>query len=161
MGLELKLSKCEVIFVSSSSSADLGSLFLHRILHDQHGRDRVARDGSFEFLGAPIGNDDFCANVTSQRVAEAAKTIAAIGKHTDLHIGLRIFRAFAGFCKLIYSVHIIAPTLTWWNSVALTRWSAKLCLTSRFSTRTTRNGMKPPAASTPKGWACVRLLTTV
>jgi hypothetical protein len=109
LGLELKLSKCELILVSGEPSVDLNSLFPRDILYDHHGQDRVVRDGNFEFLGAPIGNDEFCASSTKQRVVEASKTISAICKHTDPQIGLRLLRSCSGFCKMVYSVRVIAP----------------------------------------------------
>ena len=109
LGLELKLSKCELVLVSGEVSADLGALFPRDVLVDRHGRDRVVRDGNFEFLGARIGNDEHCAKVTKERVTEAAKTITAISKHSDPQIGQRLLRVFASFGKLVYSVRVVAP----------------------------------------------------
>ena len=90
LGLELKLSKCELALISGELSHDLSGLFPREVLRDEDGEDRVLRDGNFEFLGAPIGSDEFCAASTRARVAEAAKTIKAICKHNDPQIGLRL-----------------------------------------------------------------------
>ena len=60
LGLKLKLSKCELILAAGESSSDLSSLFPRELLVDERGRDRVIREGGFEFLGAPIGSTDFC-----------------------------------------------------------------------------------------------------
>ena len=110
LGLSLKLSKCELILASGATSVDLGQLFPRDVLVDPvTGRDRVVRDGNFEFLGAPIGSDTFCAKVTKERVNEAATALEAICKHQDTQIGVRLLRACAGFCKLVYSARVVGP----------------------------------------------------
>ena len=109
LGLQLKLSKCELILVPGEPSADIESIFPREVLWDEQGIDRVIRDSNFEFLGAPVGSAEHCATVTQQRVSDAAKTISAICTHTDPQIGMRLLRICAGFCKLVYSCRVVAP----------------------------------------------------
>jgi hypothetical protein len=49
LGLELKLSKCELVLVSGEITVALDTLCPHDVLNDRQGRDRVLRDGRLEF----------------------------------------------------------------------------------------------------------------
>ena len=70
---------------------------------------RVAWDGNFEFLGAPIGSAEYCGAFTSERVAQAKVTLDAVAKLTDPQVGLRLLRHCAGFCKMVYSMRVTDP----------------------------------------------------
>ena len=104
LGLALKLSKCELIVPAGrdATTGDLDSLFPRALLVDSvTGANRVAWEPNFEFLGAPVGSDAFCATRTRDRVQQAIQTIVAIGALCDPQIGLCLLCTCAGFCKLV------------------------------------------------------------
>ena len=109
LGLKLKLSKCELILTAGHSSADLATLFPQELLVDELGNDRVVRGGGFEFLGAPIGTNEFCHQHANDRVTKATKLLEAIGNLPDPQVGLRLIRSCAGFCRLVYSARVVFP----------------------------------------------------
>ena len=69
----------------------------------------MIRRGGFEFLGAPIGDSEFCNSHAGERVNKARKLLSAIGELPDPQIGLRLVRSCAGFCRLVYSARVVCP----------------------------------------------------
>ena len=77
MGLELKLSKCEIIVPAgrAATTAKLYELFPRPLLvNAETGADRINWTGNFEFLGAPFGSSTFRAAHTKERVQNSVKT---------------------------------------------------------------------------------------
>jgi hypothetical protein len=71
---------------------------------------RLRTDCSFELLGAPVGNDAFCARHTQQRAARAADLLGALGALENTQTALHLLRHCASFCKLSYSARVVPPT---------------------------------------------------
>ena len=62
LGLNVKLSKSELIIFDDSLPGGLARLFPQALLiNEETGASRVALRGNFEFLGAAIGSDEFVA----------------------------------------------------------------------------------------------------
>ena len=76
--------------------------------------DKVIWGGGFEFLGAPVGSNEFCENHSAERADQAKKLWSAITELDDPQVGLRLMRACAGFCKLVYSARVVCPDAHMW-----------------------------------------------
>jgi len=71
---------------------------------------RLRTDRSFELLGAPVGDANFCSEHTKQRVAGAAALLEALGALENAQVALHLLRQCASFCKLGYSARVVPPT---------------------------------------------------
>ena len=107
LGLTLNLHKSEVIAVGSTSPADLDGHFPAALLYTATGASRVMRN--FELLGAPIGDDAFCAAHTVGRVEAAERLLDGIADLEDPQIGLRLLRRAAGHSRLAHNLRCAAP----------------------------------------------------
>jgi len=72
---------------------------------------QIIRDGNFELLGAPIGDDAFCARFIHKlgRSHEVCLSRAEAA-FTNIHCLLAVTRRTAGFCKLVYFISTTPPT---------------------------------------------------
>ena len=64
---------------------------------------KVADEGGFKFLGAGIGEKEFCEAHTAARVRKAEKLLQALAKFPDMQTAILLLRQCAAFCKLSYS----------------------------------------------------------
>ena len=101
MGLAVKLPKCELIPLSESQTDE----FLVAVGFDVSGL-KVIRNG-FEFLGAPIGNDEFCEGFMQAKVAEFAHNLRLLGKVRDPQLALTLLRHCEGFCRIVFHMRAI------------------------------------------------------
>ena len=92
MGLQLHLGKCELILPSGALAPECESRFPRPLVVDAEGRDRVLRDGNFEFLGTPIGADVFCEAETTRRAEKASRLLNGLAELEDPQVGLRLVR---------------------------------------------------------------------
>ena len=56
-------------------------------------------DGNFEFLGGPIGSEEFCNSHTQERVDKAMELLTALGELPDPQVALTLLRQCASFGK--------------------------------------------------------------
>ena len=75
IGLEFNTTKCEVIPTAGRTSQINKHLFPPDISYKE--------DGNFEFLGGPIGSDQFCNEHTNSRVEKAQEVLSALGELPD------------------------------------------------------------------------------
>eukprot|EP00662_Eupelagonemidae_sp_cell21_P057710 gene57710-biopygen66769 len=66
----------------------------------------VVRDGNFELLGAPIGDAQYCASYTADRVAKAEPRLDALAELDDPHVAYQLLRNCASFGRVIYSMRV-------------------------------------------------------
>ena len=107
LGLTLNLRKSEVIAMAGAPATVLQRYFPPELLQDHSGCTRVAKH--FELLGAPVGDDAFCAQHTASRVKGASQLLDAVADIDDLQIGLRLLRTAAGHSKLLHSLRCAPP----------------------------------------------------
>eukprot|EP00662_Eupelagonemidae_sp_cell21_P022046 gene22046-biopygen46842 len=102
IGLTLNTSKCELILASAgaASAVELSS-FPPDIT--------VIRDGNFELLGAPVGDAQYCASYTAERVAKAEPRLDALAELDDPHVAFQLLRNCASFGRVIYSMRVTPP----------------------------------------------------
>ena len=74
-GLKLNLSKCELILPAGTCAMNVSNTFPRELLVDERGNNRIIRGGGFEFLGAPVGTNDFCEGHALERVNKAKKLL--------------------------------------------------------------------------------------
>jgi hypothetical protein len=89
-GLQLNLSKCELVAVGSTPPASLSQHFPRPLLVDADGGDRVLRN--FELLGAALGDDAFVAGVAAARVEKASALLDALAELQDSQVGVHLLR---------------------------------------------------------------------
>ena len=102
IGLELNMSKCEVIPAAGPHSAVNPALFPSDI--------KWQTSGDFELLGGPIGGTDYCNAHTAERVAKATKLLSALGELHDPQVALLLLRHCASFGKLVFSTRVVPPS---------------------------------------------------
>ena len=107
LGLTLNLRKSEVIAMAGAPATVLQRYFPPELLQDHSGCTRVAKH--FELLGAPVGDDAFCAQHTASRVTGASQLLDAVADIHDPQVGLRLLRTAAGHSKLLHSLRCAPP----------------------------------------------------
>eukprot|EP00731_Ephydatia_muelleri_P001538 Em0001g1538a len=65
---------------------------------------------NFDILGAPIGDEDFCASFIKKRWLSACELLSLLPKLCDPQLSLGILRQCASFCKLAHLVRCTLPT---------------------------------------------------
>ena len=85
-GLQLNFDKCELVAVGQT----------------------VARN--FTLLGAPIGDDMFCAARTAARAKLAGPLLDQISELDGPQIGLRLLRSAAAYSKMVHSLRCTPPS---------------------------------------------------
>ena len=85
--------------------------FPRALLLNEHGEDRVIRDGNFEFLGAPVGSPQYMSEEIRKRAAKASSLASEIAKLNDPQVGLRLLKHCASFCKVVYTMRTVPPTV--------------------------------------------------
>ena len=95
LGLQLNLSKCELIPAISGGSDINWELFDESIPHQL--------DGCCNILGAPIGTAEYCQSITSKRAAKVQDILNAIGDLPDPQVALTLLRSCASFGKMVFS----------------------------------------------------------
>ena len=99
IGLEFNTTKCEIIPTAGNNSQINRTLFPPDISYME--------DGNFEFLGGPIGSNNFCNSHTSSRVEKAQEVLAALGELPDPQVALTLLRHCSSFSKLVYSLRVV------------------------------------------------------
>ena len=143
LGLTLNLRKSEVIAMAGTPATVLQRYFPPELLQDHSGCTRVAKH--FELLGAPVGDDAFCAQRTASRVKGASQLLDAVADIDDPQIGLRLLRTAAGHSKLLHSLRCAPPG----PQQAFMVYTLNL-----------NNGSKPPAVQALVAWASGAQLKT-
>ena len=108
LGLQLNFDKCELVAVGQTSPSATHGHFPRSLLLDSAGGDRVARN--FTLLGAPIGDDMFCAAHTAARAKLAGPLLDQISELDDPQIGLRLLRSAAAYSKMVHSLRCTPPS---------------------------------------------------
>eukprot|EP00663_Eupelagonemidae_sp_cell21sb_P002070 gene2070-1327_t len=98
IGLELNLSKCELIPAAGAASELDRSLFPDALA--------CVRDSRFELLGAPIGSAAHCDEHTRERVVKAQPLLDELTRLDDPQIALRLLRNCASFGRLVYAARV-------------------------------------------------------
>ena len=97
LGLELKLSKCEIVpTVGQASTADLNAfpVAMKRKL-----------DRNFKLLGAPIGDAEFCKDfLRAKRLHKTKDRLDALKDLGDAHSAYKILSTCLGSCKMMYAM---------------------------------------------------------
>ena len=65
---------------------------------------------NFDILGAPIGDDDFCASFIEKRRLSACELLSLLPKLCDPQLSLGILKQCASFCKLAHLARCTPPT---------------------------------------------------
>ena len=65
---------------------------------------------NFDILGAPIGNEDFCASFIEKRRLSACELLSLLPKLCDPQLSLGILRQCASFCILAHLAQCSPPT---------------------------------------------------
>ena len=65
---------------------------------------------NFDILGAPIGDEDFCASFIKKRWLSACELLSLLPKLCDPQLSLGILRQCASFCKLAHLARCTPPT---------------------------------------------------
>ena len=99
IGLELNMSKCELIPAAGLHSNIDRSLFPSDVTFNPK--------GEFELLGGPIGSQDFCNDHTQDRVTKATKLLSALGELPNPQLALLLLRHCASFGKLVFSTRVV------------------------------------------------------
>ncbi|CAE7877562.1 unnamed protein product, partial [Symbiodinium necroappetens] len=102
LGLQLNLSKCEVVGAGLLSESALTRVLPQSLLYTSDGSSRFQRN--FELLGAAIGDEDFTASHCLARAQAAAPLLEAIGGLEDSQVSLRLLRSCAGHARLVHSM---------------------------------------------------------
>ena len=95
LGLELNMSKCEIITPTQQGLDINWDLFNARIPRNL--------DGSFKLLGAPIGSKEYCQQLTQQRANKVQECLDALGELPDPQVALALLRSCASFGKMVFS----------------------------------------------------------
>ena len=111
LGVTLNLDKCELIAVGPTSPAALARNFPRQLVTDADGHSRVLRN--FELLGAALGDNDFIAEHTQQRVRAGKQLLDAIASLEDPQVGLRLLRPVRGIAALCtaYVATLLLPNV--------------------------------------------------
>ena len=66
-----------------------------------------------EILGSPIGDTIFCANVVSQKCANASQSLSQIEEvgSVDPQVALLLLRMCGAFCKMVHLARSTPPSL--------------------------------------------------
>ena len=107
LGLQLNLSKCEVIAVGALPASALPGPLPGALCVTADGDSRVVRD--FEFLGAGVGSASFLDSHARRRVDSATALLDALGALQDPQVALRLRRSSAGFCRVAYNMRCCPP----------------------------------------------------
>ena len=107
VGLQLKLSKCEVVLAGQTPATALVG-FPSALTTDAAGHSRVLRD--FELLGAAFGSHAYIAAHTQTRVDKASDLLAAIEELRDPQVGLRLLRSCAGHARVVHVMRCNPPS---------------------------------------------------
>ena len=91
IGLELKLTKCELIPTAGrQSSADLTHF---------PGDIKRKADANFDFLGAPVGTEAFCKSyLREKRLDPSRARLSALKDLEDAHAAYKILSTSLGSC---------------------------------------------------------------
>ena len=102
LGLKLNLEKCVLVPTAGSRSrAQLGAFpaAVKRCL-----------DGNFKFLGAPVGDKEFCAKFTREkRVDKAAALLQLVPELHDGQVAHKLLMHCLGTCKVMYAMRTTRP----------------------------------------------------
>ena len=97
VGLQLNPAKCKLVLCVAPRPRWM--LFAPR--------SALNATGSFDLLGAPIGNVTYTEDFTrTERLGEAKPLLQAIAALPDPQTGLLLLRHCAAFCKLVYALRI-------------------------------------------------------
>ena len=108
LGLTLEMSTSELVVFQDSVCQEVGDSFPTSLFRDpETGESMVLTHGCFEFRGAPVGTNDFCAAHTRDRAQKALPLLEAISDLADPQVGLRLLRHCSGFCKMVYSMRTV------------------------------------------------------
>jgi hypothetical protein len=102
MGLTCSLSKCEVVPSAGDASAVLPEWFPGWAWKPH---------GGIKLLGAPLGDAEFCASLTEDRVEKAGELLEAIGELPHAQSALLLLRHCASWSKLVYNARTVPPAL--------------------------------------------------
>ena len=108
IGLELNLSKCDLICVGGTQATDLGDKFPAALLQAPDGSCRLSNN--FELLGAAIGDADFMGRHVLARVGAATDLLEALANLEDPQVGLRLLRSCAGHARLLHNMRCSPPS---------------------------------------------------
>ena len=98
-GHPISKDKCELILTGRATSTAAVDLFPSDF--------KVIRDGNFELLGGPIGDENFCNSHTQARVTKASQLLKGLGEVPDPQVALKLLRSCAGFSKMVYSMRVV------------------------------------------------------
>ena len=96
IGLELNLEKCKLVLTPSCPE----DLLLPPLPDGFY----PCRANGFKFLGAPIGDKNFCEALTAKRVRKSQDLWDAIGSLADPNVALLLLQHCASFCKIAFSI---------------------------------------------------------
>ena len=97
--MKFNTSKCEVIPTAGLNANLNKTLFPNDVIFKE--------EGNFEFIGGPIGSDDYCNQHTKERVDKAMEVLTALGELPDPQVALTLLRHCAAFGKLVYSLRVV------------------------------------------------------
>ena len=100
LGLQVSVDKCEVVPAAGAASAVPPEWFAGW---------QWKPAGGVKLLGAPFGEQDFCANFTSKRAAKAEALLKEVGAYGHTQGALQLLRHCAGWGKLVYSSRTVPP----------------------------------------------------
>ncbi|CAE7483229.1 unnamed protein product [Symbiodinium natans] len=107
LGLQLNLSKSEVIAVGDLDPDTLGRHLPAQLLQAPDGSSKVR--WNFELLGAAVGTEAFVAEHTAGRVQKAAPLLEALAEVEDAQVALRLLKHCAGHCRLVHGSRCTPP----------------------------------------------------
>ena len=102
IGLEVNLSKCEIIPAAGADSTAREDDFPGLIFRE---------NGNFKLLGASFGGLDFHKSLLDRRVSKALKIVGAATQLESPQDAFSIIRSCAGFCKIVYSIRVTPPDM--------------------------------------------------
>ena len=121
LGLKVKLSKCEVIALGQQTPLDLDRAGLPVCSHTTdlaetcsacEGKVMSVKYGGFAFLGAPIGDDEYCEAYMEKKVEEFAVQLRLLQKVSDSQAGLTLLRQCEGFARMVFYMRAIGHACT-------------------------------------------------
>ena len=121
MGLRVKLAKCEVIALGQQTPRDLAQAGLPVCAHGYpddgacaacEGKAMKVQYGGFAFLGAPIGDDEFCESYMDKQVKEFAEQLRLLKDLKDVQVGLTLLRQCEGFARMVFYMRAIGHACT-------------------------------------------------
>ena len=112
LGLDLNLRKCELICAAADPGPQFGeqltSLFPAELIANEEGS-RVSTGGCFKFLGAVIGDAQFCNKVAFAKVAKASALLDKIAQLEDPQVALKLQRHCANYSRLVHLMRSTPP----------------------------------------------------